>query len=229
MEKPKAVFFDMDGVLYDSMKNHVSTWVESFRKFGVNFPPEEAYMNEGRTGKGTISNAFRKYLNKEATETDIANVYNEKTRLMAKMPKPVIFPVMQKLLKELESRDIQCWVVTGSKQPTLLEKLKKDFGIIPYRIVSGHNVKKGKPDPEPYLIALNRSGFDKEECMVVENAPLGIRSAKCAGLYVIAVNTGILNDNILIDSGADELVHDSKELSERLLSNTSYDIGKNKS
>ena len=228
MKKLKAVFFDMDGVLYDSMKNHVSTWVESFRRFGITFPPEEAYMNEGRTGKGTISNTFRKYLNKEATETDIVNVYNEKTRLMTRMSKPVIFPGMQRLLKELENRGIQCWVVTGSKQPSLLEKLQKDFSVIPYRIVSGHDVKKGKPDPEPYLIALNRSCFDKEECMVVENAPLGIRSAKCAGLYVIAVNTGILNDEILIDSGADELVHDSKELSESLLSHASDDIEKNK-
>ena len=226
MAKLKAVFFDMDGVLYDSMKNHVTTWVESFKKFGVDFPPEEAYMNEGRTGNGTIINSYRKYLNKEATETDIKNVYNEKVRLMAQMPKPVIFPGMQELVKELEASGIQCWVVTGSKQPTLIEKLEHDFGVIPERIISGHDVVKGKPDPEPYLIALKRSGFRKEECMVVENAPLGIQSAKCAGLYTIAVNTGILKDKILIDSGADEIYPDSEKLFGRLIRETSPKVVK---
>jgi len=228
MRKLKAVFFDMDGVLYDSMKNHVTTWVDSFKKQGIDFPPEEAYMNEGRTGRGTISNTFRKYLNKDATETDIENVYSEKVRLMAKMPRPVIFPGMQRLIKDLEGKGIQCWVVTGSKQPTLIEKLHNDFGVAPERVISGHNVKKGKPDPEPYLIALSRSCLDREECIVVENAPLGIRSAKCAGLYTIAINTGILNDGILIESGADELFHNNTELSERLLSHASDNIGEHR-
>jgi len=227
MTKLKAVFFDMDGVLYDSMKNHVTTWVESFKRFGLDFPPEEAYMNEGRTGNGTIINSFRKYMNKEASETDIKNIYNEKVRLMSGMPKPVIFQGMQELIEELENSGIQCWVVTGSKQPSLIEKLEHDFGVLPERIISGHDVVKGKPDPEPYLIALKRSGFEKEECIVVENAPLGIQSAKCAGIYTIAVNTGILKDEILIASGADELYPDSKELSQRLLRETSQKIVEN--
>jgi len=227
MTKLKAVFFDMDGVLYDSMKNHVSTWVESFKKFGIDFPPEEAYMNEGRTGNGTIVNSFRKYLDKEATDTDIHNIYSEKVRLMAKKPIPVIFSGMQELIVELEKEGIQCWVVTGSKQPALIDKLEHDFGIVPERIISGHDVVNGKPDPEPYLIAIERSGFSKDECMVIENAPLGIQSAKCAGIYTIAVNTGILNDKILIDSGADELYPDSLELSRRLIGIASPEIGKN--
>jgi len=227
MTKLKAVFFDMDGVLYDSMKNHVTTWVDSFKKYGLDFPPEEAYLNEGRTGNGTIINSFRKYLNREATETDIKNIYNEKVRLMAGMPRPVIFPGMQELIKELENSGILCQVVTGSKQPSLIEKLEHDFGVTPERIISGHDVVKGKPDPEPYLIALKRSGFKKEECIVVENAPLGIQSAKCAGIYTIAVNTGILKDEILIASGADELYPDSKKLSQRLLRETSQKIVEN--
>jgi len=228
MAKLKAVFFDMDGVLYDSMKNHVTTWVESFKRSGIDFPPEEAYMNEGRTGSGTISRVYSKHKQRKAAEKEINDIYTEKVRLMSQMPKPEIFPGMQELIKRLNKEGIQSWIVTGSRQPSLIYKLKKDFDVMPERVISGHDVKKGKPDPEPYLIALQRSGLKKEECIVVENAPLGIRSAKCAGLYTIAVNTGILKNENLIESGADELFQNSVELSVRLFSLASDDVSKDR-
>lgn len=51
---PKAVLFDMDGVLFDSMPNHASSWAKVCTDFGLNMTPEEAYMHEGRTGEATI-------------------------------------------------------------------------------------------------------------------------------------------------------------------------------
>ena len=72
------------------------------------------------------------------------------------------------------------------------------------------------PDPEPYLKAWERSGFKKEECMVVENAPLGVRAAKAAGLYTFAVNTGPLPDEELWDEKADEVLPDMQALLARL-------------
>jgi len=77
-------------------------------------------------------------------------------------------------------------------------------------------VTHGKPDPEPYLKAWERSGFLKEECMVVENAPLGVRAAKAAGLFTCAVNTGILPDDELAAEGADRIFHSMSELLEWL-------------
>jgi beta-phosphoglucomutase-like phosphatase (HAD superfamily) len=59
-------------------------------------------------------------------------------------------------------------------------------------MVTAFDVKKGKPDPEPYLIALGKSGVKPNEAFVVENAPLGVRSSVAAGLFTFAVNTGIL-------------------------------------
>ncbi len=228
MTNLKAVFFDMDGVLYDSMKNHAASWIESFKRYGVDFPPEEAYMNEGRKGDDTIKRIFIKYKRREATFEEINGIYTEKSRLISAMPKPDIFPGMQELFEKLEQHGIQCRIVTGSKQPVLINKLENDFGVNPRKVTSGNDVTKGKPDPEPYLTALQKSGFRKEECIVVENAPLGIQSAKCAGLYTIAVNTGILKDEVLTGSGADEIYHNSKELSDRLLSLAFENIGKNK-
>ncbi|MCU4156907.1 HAD-IA family hydrolase [Carboxylicivirga sp. A043] len=208
----KAVFFDMDGVLYDSMPNHEYTWIHSLKEYGIDFPAEEAYMNEGRTGFSTIRIAFEKYLNRLPSREEEEAVYALKTKLMSERPKAPILPMMQELLTQLREKNIQVFVVTGSRQPSLVEKLSTHFGVAASNIISGADVKQGKPHPEPYLIAWQRSGLKKEECMVVENAPMGVESAKAAGIFTIAVNTGKLADKVLLDAGADELLGSTKAL-----------------
>ena len=85
----------------------------------------------------------------------------------------------------------QIWVVTGSGMRSLLDNLNSVLPAVfhPERMITAFDVVKGKPDPEPYLKAWERSGLKKEQCFVVENAPLGVRSGKAAGLTVYAVNT----------------------------------------
>ena len=208
----KAVFFDMDGVLYDSMPNHEYTWIHSLKEYGIDFPAEEAYMNEGRTGFSTIRIAFEKYLDRSPSREEEEAVYALKTKLMAERPKAPILPKMQELIKVLRQEGIQVFVVTGSRKPSLVEKLSAHFEVEASNIVSGADVKQGKPHPEPYLIAHERCGLPKENCVVVENAPMGVESAKAAGIYTIAVNTGKLADKVLTNAGADELFADTKTL-----------------
>ena len=83
-------------------------------------------------------------------------------------------------------------------------------------MVTAYDVKKGKPDPEPYLMALEKAGLQPNEAMVVENAPLGVRSAKGAGIFTVAVNTGILKDEDLWQAGADVVLADMAALLEKL-------------
>ena len=75
-------------------------------------------------------------------------------------------------------------------------------------MVTGFDVKRGKPDPEPYLMGLEKAGIKAEEGIVVENAPLGVQAARGAGIFTIAANTGPLEDSILKDAGADIVVPD---------------------
>ncbi|WP_430817818.1 HAD family hydrolase [Carboxylicivirga sp. RSCT41] len=208
----KAVFFDMDGVLYDSMPNHEYTWIHSLKEYGIDFPAEEAYMNEGRTGFSTIRIAFEKYLDRMPSREEEEAVYALKTKLMAERPKAPVLPMMQELIDLLRQKGIQVFVVTGSRQPSLVEKLSSHFQVGASNIISGADVKQGKPHPEPYLIAHERSGLAKENCVVVENAPMGVESAKAAGIYTIAVNTGKLTDKVLTDAGANELFADTNAL-----------------
>lgn len=211
-EFSKAVFFDMDGVLYDSMPNHEVTWTESFRSAGIDFPPMEAYRNEGRTGKETIQLAFRLILGREATDRECETIYAEKTRLMTLCAPASKLEGIAELIETLRAKQVYLGVVTGSKQPLLLDKLASDFGFRPQQIVSAKDVQRGKPHPEPYRLALLRSGCTPSECVVVENAPLGIRSAKAAGLLTVAVNTGLLPNEVLWQEQCDALFASTQAL-----------------
>lgn len=84
------------------------------------------------------------------------------------------------------------------------------------RIVTAYDVKCGKPHPEPYLIGLEKAGVNPEEAIVIENAPLGIKSAKAAGIFTIAVNTGILANQQLVKAGADLIFSSMHKLAEEL-------------
>jgi HAD superfamily hydrolase (TIGR01509 family) len=210
----KAVFFDMDGVLYDSMGLHADAWNNAFRFYGIDFPQEKVYENEGRTAQSTINLVYRQNEERDATETEINQIYSKKTELIDFLPDVVPFKGAKKLMEYLAKKGIAIWVVTGSSQGKFLDALLNDFDgyVSEDQVISGNDVKHGKPNPEPYLMALKKSGFNSPEVIVIENAPLGILSAKAAGIFTVAINTGILDDSVLMDSGADLVYQDWNEL-----------------
>ena len=87
---------------------------------------------------------------------------------------------------------------------SLLTRLEKHYPghFTPEFMVTGDDVRYGKPNPEPYLMALKKAGVVADEALVVENAPLGVRAAVAAGIRTIAVNTGPLDPQLLLNEGA---------------------------
>ena len=202
----KAVLFDMDGVIYDSMPNHATSWVKVMQSFGFNMSGEEAYMHEGRKGDDTISIVSRRE-GKEVDADERKRIYRKKTEIFGSCPGILPMKCISELLRMIAGNGLGVMLVTGSGQPSLLERLNNDFPdvFIRERVISSFDVINGKPHPEPYLTALHRGDLKPCETVVVENAPLGIESARAAGLFVIAVNTGPLPDSILLESGANIL------------------------
>ena len=211
---PKAVFFDQDGVLYNSMPYHAESWAWAMTKHGLPYTALECYRNEGRTSTGVIQEHHQQMYGTDATPELVEAIYLDKTKHFTELTGgfPGIIPHVDEVLRYLHDHGVQCWVVTGSGQRNLINALNETFDHVFTDIISSFDVKHGKPDPEPYLKAWERSGFRKEECMVVENAPLGVRAAKAAGLFAIAVNTGILPDSDLADEHADIIFHNMFEL-----------------
>ena len=202
----KAIFFDMDGVLFDSMPYHAKAWEEMMRANGLPFTAYDAYLNEGRTGQSVIQEASN-IVNKPCTDQQIEEIYRQKADAFKRMQPNGAQPMdgIKEVLAFLAEHQKQVWVVTGSGQLSLFAQLSTLHPTLFVReqLITAYDVTHGKPHPEPYLKAWERSGFKKEECCVVENAPLGVRAAKNAGLFTIAVNTGILEDERLTLAGAD--------------------------
>ena len=205
---PKAVLFDMDGVIYDSMPNHAVSWHESMADYGLQMPPDGAYRYEGMRGVETIKLLARQQWQRELTDEEAEKMYAHKSALFAQRVKthPAnIMPGIKTLMQQIKDDGLKICVVTGSGQHTLLDKLLTDFdGLLSAGlIVTAFDVRHGKPDPEPYVVGMHKCDVEPWETIVVENAPLGVQAAVAAHCLTIAVNTGPLPSQELAAAGAD--------------------------
>lgn len=226
-ELKKAFLFDMDGVLFDSMPNHAASWTRAVQEYGLSMTKEEVYMNEGRTGAGTINALAQRTWGRDATEEEIQNIYKTKSDIFNTCPEAQPMHGAMEVLNNVRVKGILPVIVTGSGQKSLLDRLNHAYpGVFRKELmVTAFDVTQGKPFPEPYLKGLMKAGMvlhadhsplRPEEAVVVENAPLGVRAAKAAGIYTIAVNTGPLPDQALLDAGADIVLPNMKALAEAL-------------
>lgn len=214
----RAFLFDMDGVLYDSMPFHAKAWIYAFAQEGVTFDAYNVYMREGMTGSSTIEEVFRLQLNKQATEEDCQRIYKTKADYFVSLGQAPEMKDVDTVLECVMKYHLEPFLVTGSGQRTLIDKLNHSFPNVfkKENMVTAFDVKKGKPDPEPYLMALKKGNLNANQAIVIENAPMGVRSAKAAGIFTIAVNTGILKDEELWKEGADLVYPSMKELRKEL-------------
>jgi HAD superfamily hydrolase (TIGR01509 family) len=208
----KAVLFDMDGVLFDSMGNHTLSWYNAITEAGMPCDRDEFYLFEGATGSYTINRLFNIHFGREATEEEKEHIYKRKSHFFNQLPKAQPLPFAFDLLNTVKAQGLVPILVTGSGQRSLLDRLNIYFPNVfaADRMVTAYDVKNGKPHPEPYLRGLKKMNLMPHEAIVVENAPLGVQSAHAAGVFTVAVNTGPIDDHILMDAGAD-LLFDSVE------------------
>lgn len=210
---PRVALFDMDGVLYDSMRNHARAWHDSMSLYGLEMSEEDAYVFEGMKGVETIKIVTGRQWDKEATDEEAINMYKVKSEHYAACPIAEIIPGVRQLQEKLKNNGLKIGVVTGSGQPSLLDRIMSDFGglVSPEIMVTALNIKRGKPAPDPYLKGMELAETEPWQTIVVENAPLGVRAAVAARAFTVAVNTGPLPDSALANEGADIVFHTMDE------------------
>ncbi len=215
--KLRAVLFDMDGVLFDSMPNHAESWEKVCTEFNLPMQAEEAYMHEGRTGASTINMLAQRHWHRDATPEEIERIYAEKCRLFNECPEAPQMPGALEVLEKVKQAGLTIVIVTGSGQHSLLDRLEHNYPgfFTPELIVSSKDVTHGKPHPEPYLKGLAKAQCEAHEAMVVENAPLGVRAAVAAGIFTLAVNTGPLPEAALLNEEANHLFPNMTTLAEQ--------------
>ena len=214
--RPKAVLFDMDGVLYDSMPNHSIAWQESMARFGIQMSADDAYATEGARGIDTIRQMVKRQLRRDISEAEAQRMYDLKTQLFHALPEAPVMPGVLSLMQQIHHDGLQIGVVTGSGQRPLIHRILSDFGayVDESHITTAYDVQRGKPAPDPYLMGLQKAGnLLPYEAIVVENAPLGIRAGYAARIFTVAVNTGPLANNELIAAGANLIFPNMEDFS----------------
>lgn len=210
----KAALIDMDGTLYDSMRNHTASWFRIMTEMGVDCTQDEFYLYEGMTGAATITKLWQRQWQKDPTQDLITDIYHRKTVYFNELPKAPTIDGALEMTHFLKGADIATVLVTGSGQPSVLDRLDVDFpGIFPpHHRVTALNVKNGKPHPEPYLIGMQLAGVKPNEAVAIENAPIGVESAVASGAFTIAVTTGPIARCEFEKKGADIVFASMKEL-----------------
>jgi len=185
--EPKAVLFDMDGVLYDSMPHHAIAWQRSMATFGIHMTEDDAYATEGARGIDTIRKMVLQQRGEEITLERAQEMYDEKTRQFHAMGEAKVMPGIRELMTQIHRQGLCIGVVTGSGQRPLIARLLTDFGefLDEQHIVTAYDVTRGKPNPDPYLMGMKKAGVEPWQTVVVENAPLGVLAGVASRAFTI--------------------------------------------
>ncbi|MCL2390060.1 MAG: HAD family phosphatase [Endomicrobia bacterium] len=210
IKKLKAVLFDMDGIIVDTMPYHFISWFEVLKRYGVRVTPMTIFEMEGAKWGAVIELACKQSGKKPAAGV-ADKIRFEREKIFKKYFNRYVFDGIPKLLKLLKKQGVLIGIVSGSSLKEAKRFLPKSlYGLFDV-IVTGDMIKRSKPYPDPYLTASKKLGVMPKECLVIENAPYGIKSAKAANMKCIAVATTLPKDKLL---RADRIFNTHKELYE---------------
>lgn len=215
----KAVIFDLDGVVIDSMPYYYKAWKSAFEIYGIRVTEEEIYLREGEKMEKTAKEVYEREKGKTADDDIIKNIINNELRVYQENFQLKIFPGIKDLIYKLKEKNVRLGLVTGSISESIRQFAKEDdiFGKFD-AIVTGDETSNGKPAPEPYNLAIKKLGISPLNCCAVENGPLGIRSAADAGLTCFAVKgNSPLPLNVLKGAGSFYVCKDISDLTKCLL------------
>lgn len=181
----KAVIFDMDGVIIDSEPIHNRVMLATLRHFGIPFDEREFVHYVGTTNAFLFEKLKREHPVSASIEEMDAYQYHA---LLETIPKEDIQPIpgIVPLLAALRERRIQA-AIASSSSLELIEAVTRKFAIASYfkNFLSGEDLPKSKPDPAIYLLSAEKLGVRPADCLVIEDARLGVEAAKAAGMTCI--------------------------------------------
>lgn len=204
--KFKAVLFDFDGVIADTMEDNYLAWHRAFKHYNVEISKQEYFLLEGLP----VLEVARTLSGKHGLENaDFHELAGLKGKYYRENHSFRFYPEVQGILENLRSRDLLTAIVSASTMERLKHTLAPQFLRAFDSVVSGDDTPVGKPNPAPYLKAIRDLNLKPPECVVVENAPLGITAAKKAGAYCVALTTTLERKYL---QEADKILENHKQL-----------------
>jgi len=206
----------MDGTIVNSLPFHKKAWQETFAKRGKNFTEDDFKWANGRRNEEIIPHFLKRSMSPE----EVNLIADEKEATFRHLVKDSIkaLPGVIELIKALAAAKYQLAVVSSTPKENI-ELITKTLGIKKYfsLFVNGDDVKEGKPSPQCFLLGAEKLGIEAVNCVVMEDAVVGVRAAKRAGMYCIAVSNtcprqDIAEADIVIDSLAEINIKTIEEL-----------------
>jgi HAD superfamily hydrolase (TIGR01509 family) len=183
---------------------------------GIRLTAADLYPLEGMPTEPTAQLLTERFLSQACSAEEAQRLADAKRRFFVEEFEPAFVPGIVPVLHDLRGRGHRLALVTGSAA-VVVEQVLAPSGVLDLfeAVVTGNQVSRGKPDPESYQLAAARLGLTPGECLVVENAPLGIQAARAAGMGCVALETSLPADQL---AGAGQVFPDVKALREWLLS-----------
>ena len=209
----KAIIFDLDGTLVDSLPYHHESWRIFFKNNNLEEHDFSEVLKEYKGG-GTLE-LMTSVFGDMYTKDELKKMTDDKEIIFRDIYKSKIYPIegLNKFLDNLKENNILLSIGSNAIRKNVLMTIE-ELGITGYfsSIICGDEVSKGKPDPEMYLKTLSNLKMDKNECIIFEDSIEGVTAAKNAGIKSIGV-TSSQSSEILKSFGAFKTINDYTEIS----------------
>ncbi|MFC1621748.1 HAD family hydrolase [Candidatus Omnitrophota bacterium] len=203
----KASIFDLDGVIVNTVSQHFKAWQKMFKEYGKDFTFED--YKEKVDGIPRTDGA--RAILKDLSEDELKKAGDKKQGYFLEYlesEKIAVYNTTIDLIKDFKEKNLKIAVISSSKN--CLPILKK-VGLVDLFdvIITGNDTTKGKPDPQVFLMAAEKLSIKPEECVVFEDAVLGVEAAKRAGMKCVGIDRYAKPDRL---NKADLVVSDLGEV-----------------
>jgi beta-phosphoglucomutase len=206
--RPRALLFDMDGVVVDSMGCHAAAWKQVLGEHGLVLADIDIFQREGMSGRQSVEDIFTEYGVPFPGDEAYLLLEEKKHSLFERNP-ITLYPLIRDIIAWAAGESIITALVTGSPRRSVEHMIPSDVLALFDAVITAGDVSRGKPDPEPYVKAMRALQAGEDESLVIENSPMGIRSAKGAGALCYALETTLPARYL---AGADRVFRDHAAL-----------------
>lgn len=207
MSRCKVVLFDFDGVIGKTMEDNARAWEYAFSMYKIRFDKNEYFLFEGLNTQKVVEHFAGGFIG-----ISIDEIVNLKEKYYIEHNEFSLYEGVASLLCGLKERGYLLGLVTAANYIRLERTLGNEFLKVFNIVITGDRVTNCKPHPEPYLSAAKVLTVRPSDCVVVENAPLGIQSAKSAGMYCIAVASTLDKKHLQDADKVIDKIEDMQEL-----------------
>ncbi len=184
----RGVLFDLDGVIVDTLHYHFLAWKHMFEKLGGQVQEHTVLLHEGRNSREILPILMQEAGVSIPADQQAAFI-EEKRAYYRSIVHVEEYSGAFEVIDQLKNRGYKVALVTACALKNMQHSLDSTRQAHFDFIITGDEVPRAKPFPDPYLTAARQIRVEPAECLVVENAPLGIEAAKAAGMYCVAIET----------------------------------------